>query len=399
MSPRRLRAISFAAAIALCAATAAKADFNVNQDLVVEGQICGGLDCFPTPGIGTETLLLKDQRTAIRFEDTTTNADFAGRDWLLHVNDLQQFGLDRFSIVDLTAGTYPFTILGGAPEAAFYMTANGDLGFGTSLPAADLHVVDGAAPALRLEQDGSLGGTPQTWQITGDDAGLAFSDVTNTTIPLRILPGTTDNTLVLSGQSLGVGTASPLTKMHVSGAGDAAILVSDTAPTSSPRALLNLQNHGRPEIIMGNSATNGEWSFGAGTNFILKTGALGSTSAAKTKALTLYPNGDLTIEGVLTTQGTACGGGCDRVFAPDYKLPTITEHAAQMHALGYLPNIGPTPEGAPINVSDKLGRMLNELEHAHIYIAQQEKTITALRSEQAAIRAELAAIRSLLKDE
>jgi hypothetical protein len=45
---------------------------------------------------------------------------------------------------------------------------------------------------------------------------------------------------------------------------------------------------------------------------------------------------------------------------------------------GHLPNIGPTPEDQPINVSDKLGRMLNELEKAHIYIDQLHRRLEAL---------------------
>ena len=41
-----------------------------------------------------------------------------------------------------------------------------------------------------------------------------------------------------------------------------------------------------------------------------------------------------------------------------------------MWAKGYLPAVGPTTPGAPLNVAEKLGAVLNELEHAHIYIEQ-----------------------------
>ena len=92
--------------------------------------------------------------------------------------------------------------------------------------------------------------------------------------------------------------------------------------------------------------------------------------------------------GSLTTGGTTCGGGCDRVFADDYDLPSIEDHAEAMFALGHLPNVGPTLEGAPINVSDKVGRMLNELEHAHIYIADLSAENRALRAELAQVRRE-----------
>jgi hypothetical protein len=83
----------------------------------------------------------------------------------------------------------------------------------------------------------------------------------------------------------------------------------------------------------------------------------------------ITPNGDLTIGGSIFTAGS-CAGGCDRVFAPDYELPTIEEHAEAMSRNGQLPTVGPTEEGQPINLSDKTERMLNGLEKAHIYIYQ-----------------------------
>ena len=84
----------------------------------------------------------------------------------------------------------------------------------------------------------------------------------------------------------------------------------------------------------------------------------------------LDSSGNLTILGSIFTAGGTCGGGCDYVFNPEYDLPSIEEHAASMWELGHLPAVGPTQEGAPFNLSDKTGRMLNELEKAHIYIEQ-----------------------------
>jgi hypothetical protein len=38
--------------------------------------------------------------------------------------------------------------------------------------------------------------------------------------------------------------------------------------------------------------------------------------------------------------------------------------------------VGPTPEDGPINISQKIGGMLNELELAHIYIEQLHKQVS-----------------------
>ena len=164
------------------------------------------------------------------------------------------------------------------------------------------------------------------------------------------------------------------------------IRVRETSTASAPRTLLNLQNNGRPEIVLANTGTGGEWSFGAGTNFVLKQGAVGSASNAKTKLFEIDPAGNATLTGSLTTGGPACASGCDAVFDPDYDLPSISEHAARMHSLGHLPNVGPTLPGAAMNVSDKLGGMLNELEHAHLYIAQLERTVRSQQDEIAGLK-------------
>ena len=58
------------------------------------------------------------------------------------------------------------------------------------------------------------------------------------------------------------------------------------------------------------------------------------------------------------------------LFDPETEIESIEEHATQMWANSYLPAVGPTVENAPMNLTEKTGGMLNELEKAHIYIEQ-----------------------------
>jgi hypothetical protein len=76
------------------------------------------------------------------------------------------------------------------------------------------------------------------------------------------------------------------------------------------------------------------------------------------------------VRGSLYTAGPSCGAGCDAVFDPTYNLESIEEHAENMWASGHLPAIGVTEPHLQINVPEKMGGMLNELEKAHIYIEQ-----------------------------
>ncbi|MDQ2091907.1 hypothetical protein [Marimonas arenosa] len=225
--------------------------------------------------------------------------------------------------------------------------------------------------------------------LQGNHGGFELYNPTAGITPIYVKTGINGYSLVVDDAGrVGVGAFTPEAALHVLRSnGTARLYVQENSAVSSPRTLLDLRNFGRPEIVMGNTSTGGEWSFGAGTNFILKQGAVGSASSAKTKLFEVKSNGDATLTGTLTTGGTTCGGGCDLVFSDDYDLPSIAEHTERMFALGHLPNVGPTSENEPINVSDKLGRMLNELEHAHIYIARQQEQMARMQAEIDALKA------------
>ncbi len=104
----------------------------------------------------------------------------------------------------------------------------------------------------------------------------------------------------------------------------------------------------------------------------------------------MAPGGDVTLTGTLTTGGPTCGGGCDRVFEADYDLPSIEEHADQMWANKHLPAIGPTEPSKPVNLTDQYGNLLNELEKAHIYIAQLNERDQASKKEKEILQAKVA---------
>ena len=50
---------------------------------------------------------------------------------------------------------------------------------GTSTPVVELHIVNGDSPTVRLEQDGSSGFTPQTWDMAGNETNWFVRDATN----------------------------------------------------------------------------------------------------------------------------------------------------------------------------------------------------------------------------
>lgn len=110
----------------------------------------------------------------------------------------------------------PFLVEAGAPKYSLYVEKSGYVGFGTQDPLTQLHSKDGNTPALRLEQDGSSGFTPQTWDVAGNEASFFIRDATNSQLPFRIQPGADTNSLVIANDNkIGLGTFSPQEKLHV----------------------------------------------------------------------------------------------------------------------------------------------------------------------------------------
>ena len=366
-------------------------------DTSIKGHLCVGQDCSVSESFAnTKTMKLKGPDLEIRFEDSSVDLGYPTADWSIVSNENALLGDNYLAVRDISANTLPFKIRDNAPSHALVVgTITGDIGLGTLLPLRSLHAVRPDTAAIRLERTNS---PAQSWDILGN-VSLQIVDATSSTIPVIVFPGAPHWSLAIdpAGQ-VGMGTAVPQSALHVRGEdGDTRLLLEEASLTANPRTLLNLTNNGRPEIVMANTATNGEWSFGAGTDFFLKVGTVGSASGAKTKVFTVKGNGDAIVAGTLTTGGTTCGGGCDRVFT-DHAIIPAPDYAAQMWSQGHLPHVGPTVEGAPINVSEKLGGTLNALEYAHVFIAALRDENETLRAEKSAMEIRLSRVEAELAE-
>lgn len=370
--------------------TAASADQVFLDDVIVDGSLCVGIDCVNGESFGFDTIRLKENNLRINATDTSTSASFPSTDWTLTFNESANGGANKFSVDDITAGRTPFTIEGGSQNHTLYVDSGNRIGIGTSAPVATLHTKDGNTPTLRLEQDGSSGFAAQTWDMAGNEANFFVRDATNgSTLPLRIFPSAPTNSLAIEGSTghVGMGTNAPDSNLHV--------LTSDAAE----EVLLHIENSGAgASAIMQFENGQANWQFkNNGTTGRLTIGAVGENVPFK-----LAPDADenllkvgttatnqVDITGNLVITGS-CTSGCDRVFDESYPLPSIQDHAKAMFEKKHLPNVGPTNDEEPVfNIAEKIGGMLNELEHAHIYISQMHESMQAQNETIAALEARL----------
>ncbi len=358
-------------------------DSVINDDLIVDGSACIGFDCVNGESFGFDTIRLKENNLRIKFDDTSGVGSFPNVDWQLTANDSANGGANKFSIDDITNSRTIFTVEANAPSHSLYVDDGGRVGLGTSTPSVEMHIINGDTATLRLEQNGSSGFAPQVWDVAGNETNFFVRDVSNgSTLPFRIRPGAPTSSIFIDVDGdVSIGDASPEAPLNVVRSnGTAQVLVEENSGTQAVREMFKMVNNGGSYITMENSAaSNKAWFLthenSAGNSFNITHSDSGGA------AMRLTTDGNMTILGSITTTGGTCGGGCDLVFSEDYNLPTIEEHESEMWSNRYLPAVGPTIENAPINISDKTGRMLNELEKAHIYIAQLNKTIKSKSSE------------------
>lgn len=224
----------------------------------------------------------------------------------------------------------------------------GNIGIGTSLPEGPLHILrSSSGTGITLESTDISGGGGSKWTTNVGNFGYAVNDASIGSLPFGIRNGAPDFSIVIDETgNVGLGTLFP----------------------SAPFDLATDEAFNFFRITATGAAVNDS------VDFVFTAGPLGTGQLrynivdGDNQEMSLDADGNMVLDGTLTTAGPTCSGGCDRVFAQDYPLPSITDHQQAMWQAGYLPNVGPTTSDAPVNVTEKMGNILNELEHAHIYI-------------------------------
>ena len=265
-------ALTALASTAMVNSVTAFADQVTQDDLIVTGSQCIGLDCVNGQVFGFDTLQLKENNLRIKFQDTSGSGSFPSGDWQITVNDSANGGLNHFSIDDVDAATTPFTIAAGAPTSSLYVSSGGRIGVGTSAPIVDIHAVAGDTPALRLDQNASGGFNSQVWDVAGNETNFFIRDVTNNDhLPFKIKSGAPSNALYIAADgNLGFQTSSPdglIDVAHPANTENHAFLISPTGNVGIniedgelPTALFDIQTTGGVSLFN----VSGEGSIGIG---------------------------------------------------------------------------------------------------------------------------------------
>jgi hypothetical protein len=202
-------------------------DIVHSDDVIIDGSLCVGNDCYSGLAFGFDTIVLMENNLRIFFDDTSTIQNYPRNDWRIVVNDSTDSGGNYFAIEDATEVSNIFVLEAGAPDNSLYVDSHGDVGINTSTPYYELHIVDGDSPCVRLDQDGSYGWTPQKWDLCGNESNFFIRDATHASkLPFRIEPEAPTNSIFTkSNGDVGIGTGSPGYPLELERTGTAATFV------------------------------------------------------------------------------------------------------------------------------------------------------------------------------
>lgn len=363
--------------LALCATTMlaapALADNVINDDLIVTFSACVGNDCANGESFGFDTLRIKENNLRIHFDDTSNSASFPQNDWRLGANDTSNGGGNLFFVEDATASRRVVVIEAGAPANALLLDNGGNMGLGTANPVVEMHVVDGDSPTMRLEQDGSSGFTPQTFDIAANETNFFVRDVTNgSQLPFRIEPGADTNALYIEDTNdIGIGTNAPTRDLHL------------RATNSADPQELQIENAAGGAVQLRLVTTNGNNRRVVGLNVdgdaqssvLLGNGSVGIYGTNFTDPLALFETTGVTINGQALTVP-------DYVFGDEYELRPLAEVQSFIEANSHLPGVPSAADIAAdgLNMTEMQMVLLKKIEELTLYTLEQDARIQTLES-------------------
>ncbi|MFC1478590.1 hypothetical protein ACFL57_03945, partial [Candidatus Margulisiibacteriota bacterium] len=271
---------------------------------------------------------------------------------------------------------------------------DGKVGIGTTAPGKTLEIFSTQNAHVRIARSGS-----NYWDI-GMDNGSGMLDFKyagadklrldysagDLILPAGdlIVEGTGDSSIA---GSLGIGTTNPVNNLHIHAASGYDIFRmtnAGTGATSGDGVVMCHATSGSSNFDFWNYES-GFIRFGTNNQprvIIQSNGNVGIGTDA--------PNAELEVIGTVSANAYITAGvPADYVFEADYDLKTIEEQAAFMWANKHLPAIKGAEElGGQINIAERLEQTVEELEKAHVYIEQLNKSDMAKDREILELKAE-----------
>ncbi len=363
------------------------AEILSNTSPSILNNLCVGASCVTNESFSGDfnQVVVKASNTRILFDDATTSASFASDHWALQANERVIDGRNQFMLKNETLDTIPVTVQAGAGTNALFLATGGNVGLGTSIPQAKVHLVDtGTETAIRMTKSG---GNAHSWELTAAD-----------TFEIRDLTDNSSRLYINTDGFVGFGTDTPGELLHIrsNATNTDAFALFDANGSGSDAAFRLRQNGVTPTTWeFRNQQDSGRLNVGlAGGNTPLKI-----DNAANNNLLRLGRNGlpgEVNITGTLVVNNTQLNVP-DYVFDADYPLRPLAEVQAFIDENSHLPEVPSEAEirANGVDMTEMQMVLLKKVEELTLYTLEQDAMIAALHEKAAQSDAQAQLITSL----
>ncbi len=404
-------------------------DFNIAGNSIIRSYRGTSWDTYmqflttPSSGGDPVTRMHISHNGKVGIGTTTPSAllemkSLSGENAELHINTASDGKISILRFQD--AGTTTWGFLSNYPDLGKFslynyqnsnyglvMDSNGWLGLDTTTPAARLDVrgdiisglkssteygyytIRGRGAMLKLRSYGDDTNLANEWQLYSHttNGNLLFRSGLNNATPL-------DKVAFTSSGNIGIGTTSPVAKVHINNGNNSYGAILANANESSFQLYtktLTTQPQNVESFRLGlkhdTNENNGFISFYRGASTI---GGFLGFSTNGTERMRILTNGSVAIgtnstgTHKLAVEGTIgareikveASGWSDFVFANDYELTSLEKVEAYIKANHHLPNIPSEEEVIEngINLGEMDAKLLQKIEELTLYVIEQNKT-------------------------
>jgi hypothetical protein len=169
----------------------------ITDDLVVQGQACIGASCLATDVNGPALKIKETNNYQIKFDALNCCVPWE-QAWILQANEPGVSG----DFLIRTPGTIPVRIMAPAPDNSFVIFPNGNLGLGTSTPAAQLHIRGtDAGFRNRIFVENASGTTTPREMLEIRNNGGSYFILKDTSVAQRWAVATNGSNLIIDNQA------------------------------------------------------------------------------------------------------------------------------------------------------------------------------------------------------